>query len=82
MVGYLVHPRCHHPRPSGLDGGHHGQSSARGYRADDLGGAAVAVRQSRCAKGHAIHFHHRNWIRGAGSDDDSDLLQVVWTKIF
>ena len=77
MVGYPVHPRCHHPRSLGLDGGHHGQSTARGHRADGLGGAAVAVRQGRCAKRHAEYFYHRHWICCAGSDDDSNLLQVV-----
>ena len=80
MVGYLVHPRCHYPRSAGIDGGHHGQSSARGHRSDGLGWTIVAVRQSRRPKRHAIHFHYRNRIRRASSNDDSDLLQVVWTN--
>ena len=82
MVGYPVRPRSNHSRPAGLDGRHHGQSSARGHRADDLGGAAVAVRQGSRPKRHVIHLHHRDRIRRAGRDDDLDLLQVVWTKIF
>ena len=78
MGSDIVHTRCHHPRPTGLDGGHHGQSSSRGHRADGLGGTIIAVRQSRCAKGHAEHFHHRNWIYDPSCDDDPNLLQVVW----
>ena len=77
MVGYPVRPRSNHSRPAGLDGRHHGQSSARGHCADDLGGAAVAVRQGSRPKRHVIHLHHRNWIRCPISDDDVDLLQVI-----
>ena len=82
MVGYLVHPRCYHSRPTGINGGHHGQSSASGYRPYDLGGAIIAVRQGSRPKGYAEHFHHRNWIRRAGSDDDLNLLQIIWTGKF
>ena len=77
MVIYIVHPRCHDSRSTGIDGGHHGQSSARGHRPDDLDGAIVAVRQSCRPKGHAEHFHYWNWIRSTGRDDDADLFQIA-----
>ena len=81
MASHTVHPRCNHSRTTGLDGGHHRQSATRGHSADDLGGTAVAVRQSRRPKGYAIHFHHRNWIRCPGGDDDTDLLQMIWMTV-